>query len=187
MDVNAGLALYSSQIGFGGGLSGYLPLDKHFFLGASAGFYTISEGESGTVSGEGSTVTASASSTVDFIEVLARAKYVLDGEGMKPYFFGGAGIVVASTSYSYSASEGNQSQGGGGSGGSTTDPVVALGGGLAFSGGKDMDFTVQLKEDIIFIPSQTVSETVDGVTESVSAGGGTDSFTALEGGIDFNL
>jgi hypothetical protein len=184
LDVNAGLALADSEIGFGGGLTGYIPLDRHFFLGASAAFYTFSVGESGSVSGDGVTETASAGGSVNFIEGLARVKYVLDGDNMQPYFFAGVGIVDASASYSYSSSE---EESGGGNLGSQIDPVLALGGGLQFSAGKDMNITVQLKEALVFEPGQTVSETVDGVTESISEGGGTESYTTLEGGLDFNL
>jgi hypothetical protein len=187
LDVNAGLALDSSQIGFGGGLSGYVPLDRHFFIGASAAFFTFSESSSGSASGDGVTETASASGSVNFIEGLARVKYVLDGNNMQPYFFGGVGIVDASASYSASASSGGTSESGGGSLGSQIDPALALGGGLQFPAGRDMDITVQLKEAIIFVPGETVTETVGGVTESVSAGGGTESYTTLEGGLDFNL
>ncbi len=187
LDVNAGLALDSSQIGFGGGLSGYVPLDSHFFLGAGAAFYTFSESSSGTASGYGVTETASASGSVNFIEGLAKVKYVLDGDNMQPYFFAGVGIVDASASYSASASSGGSSVSGGGSLGSQVDPALALGGGLQFPAGKGMDITVQLKESLVFVPGETVTETVGGVTESVSAGGGTESYTVLEGGLDFNL
>lgn len=187
LDVNAGLALDSSQIGFGGGLTGYIPLDKHFFLGASAAFFTFSEGESGSVSGEGETVTATASGSVNFIEGFARAKYVLDGDNMQPYFFAGAGIVDASASASANASSGGVSETANVSSQSQVDPAIVLGGGLQFPAGKDMDITAQLKEVLIFVPGQTVSETVDGYTESVTAGGGTESYTTLEGGLDFNL
>jgi hypothetical protein len=187
LDVNAGLALFSSEIGFGGGLSAYIPLGKHFFIGASTDFYTISETESASASGYGVTETASGSGTVNFIEGMARVKYVLNGKSMKPYFFAGAGIVDASGSYSASASEAGSSQSNSGSLGSQIDPVLALGGGLQFAAGKKMDITVQLKECVVFIPGETVTEDEDGINESVTTGGGTESYTVLEGGLDFNL
>lgn len=188
LDVNAGLALVDSEIGFGGGLSGYIPLDRHFFLGASAAFYTASESESGSASGYGVTETASVSGSANIIEGLARVKYVFDGDSMRPYGFAGIGIADISASASGGATE----TGGGGSAsetasGSAIDPMLALGGGLAFSAGKDMDITVQLKESLIFIGGTTVTASGGGVNESETVGGGTESYTTLEGGLDFNL
>jgi hypothetical protein len=190
LDVNAGLALVDSQIGFGGGLSGYVPLGRHFFLGASAAFYTVSESASGSASSGGVTETATASGSANIIEGLARVKYVLNGDSMRPYFFAGIGIADISASASGSAS----SSGGGGSASGTIsgsaseiDPLLALGGGLEFSAGNDMDITVQLKESIVFVGGTTVTEDEGGVNESVTEGGGTETYTALEGGLDFNL
>jgi hypothetical protein len=191
LDVNAGFALYSSNVGFGGGLAAYYGLDKHLFIGAGVDYYTISATESGSGSYEGETVSASATSTVDFIEVMARAKYVLDGSGMKPYFFVGAGIVDTSSSYSASgsASGGGESvsESEGGSLGSQVDPAVIFGAGLQFPMGKKMDISVQAKESIILVPGQTVSETEDGETVSETVGGGTASYTVIEAGLDFDL
>lgn len=187
LDVNAGVALDSSQFGFGGGLAGYLPLSSNFKLGVSADFYTFSEGASASVSGDGETETVSASANVNFIEVLARAKYVFEGTNLKPYLFGGVGIADVNESGS-----GTGTSSGGGSATATTsgsqvDPMIAIGGGLEFPAGKDFAITVQLKESLVFVPSQTVTEDVDGSTISVSGGGGTESYTVLEGGLDFDL
>lgn len=186
LDINAGLALDSSTIGFGGGVGVYFPLSKSFFIGADASFYTFSTGQSGTASGDGVTETASASSSADFIEGVARVKYVFDVPNLKPYVFAGAGIADAISSYSASAGSGGVTVGGSSST-SQIDPLIVAGGGIAFPAGKGMDIAVQLKESIIIVPGQTESETIDGITETETVSGGTASYTTLEAGLDFNL
>lgn len=181
-DINAGLALDNSQIGFGGGLDGYLPIDKNFLVGASLGFYTFSSGASASSDGE----TASASASLDFIEALAQAKYVFGGEKMRQYFFAGLGVADVTTSASESASNGTESASASASE-SQIDPLFSLGGGLEFPAGKDMNIIVQLKESLVLIPGVTETEDVSGETETITTGGGTVSYTILEGGLNFDL
>jgi tetratricopeptide (TPR) repeat protein len=99
LDINLDLFSYSGQIGFGGGLGGFLPLDKSFAIGAIAGFDTVSEGASASYGG--SSVGASAS--LDFLNFAAAAKYRFDGDSMRPYIIAGLGISDVMSSYSVSA------------------------------------------------------------------------------------
>jgi Tetratricopeptide repeat len=182
LDVNAGLALDSSQVGFGGGVGGFFPLSKNFLLGANVNFYTFSEGES--ASGDG--VTISASGSINFLEAMVTVKYKFDGTNMKPYLFAGGGIadVMESASASGSGDGGSASAS---ASASAIDPMFAIGGGLAFPAGKDMDIVVQAKESIILVPGTTVTEDTPEGEVSVSGGGGTESYTVIEGGLNFNL
>ena len=183
LEINAGLALYSSQVGFGGGLSGYIPLGRNFYLGGGGAFYVASE----SAGGYGGSVSTSSSASVHFIEGMAKAKYLFDGDSMRPYSFAGVGINATSISYSGSAGSGSASVSLSGSGGSQVDPAVALGGGLQFSGGNRMNFEVQLKEELILVPGTTQKVSSYGYSQTVSTPGGTESYTTLEAGLNFDL
>ncbi|HUO58842.1 MAG TPA: tetratricopeptide repeat protein [bacterium] len=175
LDIDAGIILDSSQVGFGGGLSGFVPLSKNFLLGAGGSFYTVSESQSDYG------ITASA--TVNFIEAMAKAKYLFDGDSMKPFGFAGAGINAVSGSGSASGGGATATA----SLGSQVDPMIAFGAGLQFAGGNKMNFEVQLKESIIFVPGVTVSAGSGAYSTTVTAGGGTESYTGIEGGINFDM
>lgn len=185
LDVNAGLGFDGGQIGFGGGLGGFVPLDKSFSIGAMAGFYTFSVSASGSTSSGGVTYSGSGSSSINFIEGMGAVKYRFDGTNMKPYVFAGIGIsdVMQSVSGGGSSSGGGSGSGTGSS--SAVDPLLAIGGGVEFNAGNKMNIFAQLKESIVIVPGVTVTNPLTGA--SVSVGGGTASYTVVEGGLNFDM
>ena len=155
LGLNAGVAVASNVTGFGGGANGFMMLDKNFGLGAMVNFYTFGQSASG--------YGASASASTNFIEILAGVKYKFDGNGFRPYIFGGVGIAdimetetvtYLGVSQSVSASE--------------MDPMIQIGGGAEFSMGPGMNFFVQGKYSDVL---STVSN----------------SYEPIEGGINFSL
>ncbi len=155
LDVHAGVAV-SSQTGFGGGLDGFVPLGKSFSLGAITGFYTFGSSASG--------YGASASSSINFLELMAAGKYRIDANGFHPYILGGVGmslvmqtvsVTFLGTTTSVSASE--------------MDPMISIGGGVEFPMGQGMNFFAQ------------------GRYSMVMQNGGSSTYEPIEAGLNFNL
>ena len=178
LDVNVDLMTYGGQIGFGAGLGGFIPLDKSFAIGAMASFDLVSQGASASYGGS----SVGGSESLDFLNFAAAAKYRFDGDSMRPYILAGLGLSDVMESYSVS--------GGGQTAGASTsqiDPMIVAGAGLEFKGGPGMNIFVQGIEEIILVPgtTETVNTGYGPVSETV--GGGTASYTGLEGGLNFNL
>ncbi len=166
LDPMAGIALSSSGgygLGFGGGVAGYFPAGNGLFIGGSVGFYTFSN----TITTQGGIPSYYSSTQVSNgnwtnIEILASGKYRFEGNGMKPYLLGGAGLSMfgvsssGSTTYTldppyntpyYEALLPNTSYST--PGGSSIYPTIQVGGGVELPMGPDMNIFGEAKYTLI--------------------------------------
>ncbi len=183
VDVHAGFGLGTNSgygFGFGGGAGAFYMLDKSLGLGADAGFYTFGLGSASGSSG-GTTVSVSASQS--FFEIAACGKYVMEGDSLRPFLFGGVGIADAISSVSGSAS--GSVTGSGSESSSEVDPLIVLGGGFNIPAGQNMDFFARVKVSIVMVPGVAVTNAYSGGTTTV--GGGTVMYIPVEGGLAFNM
>lgn len=166
-DLNAGLGIASGGegwgLGIGGTVSGYVPLEKGFELGGSIGVYDFSYSSATTVVDDEYGFDIGSQTTTDnesllAIEVLASGKYVFDGNGIKPYLVGGAGLALLSESTSetvvttvnppynsyYAGGTTNTS-----SSSSSTNPMLQVGAGLSLSLGTSLSGFAEVKYSMV--------------------------------------
>lgn len=168
IDPMAGIAISSSAgygLGFGGGVGAYysLPPDSKLAIGGSVGFYTFnySTKVNGGVPTYYSSVTTTNSNWTN-IEILASGKYQFDGQGIKPYLTGGAGLSLFGVSSSggttytldppyntpyYQSLVPNTSYST--PGGSSIYPTIQVGGGVELPMGPDMNVFGETKYTLI--------------------------------------
>jgi len=181
--VNAGAAVGTNTgygVGFGGGAGALYLLDRNLGLGVDAGFYTFGLGSS---SGSGGGVTISSSASASFLELAACGKYIMDGDNIHPFLFGGVGIADCISSQSASASGSINASASASS--SQMNPLIVLGGGLGFPAGQNMDFFARVKVSIIMVPGTPV--TINGSGATTNVGGGTLMYIPVEAGLAFNM
>jgi hypothetical protein len=171
----------SGQVGFGGGIGGYIHLDKNFSVGVIGGLYSFSESVS-IYESSGVTVTnAITNGTITIMESLVAAKYRFDGNKIRPYLIFGVGIGAFQTStsgnaYSFATTLPFQ-----------IDPMFALGAGLEFPVGNEIDIFIQDKCSVIIDLGTTVTTPEPNGLYSVSSGTTTESYSVIEGGLNFDL
>lgn len=132
LDLHGNVAMGGTGygMGFGGGARGFAPMGGGFMLGGMLGYYTFAA--SVNIPGY--------SASISFIELMAGAKYKFTGDSMRPYLFGGAGMSNVTVSASYSGVSASLSE---------MDPMIAVGGGVEFPMGKDMNFFAEAQYSMV--------------------------------------
>ncbi len=209
LDFSPGLAVGTSAgtgIGFGGGVEGFVPIDKGLSIGGGAAFYTFSfsYGASESLSGSGSgsvTAGATASSSYDSIEILGMMKYRFEGDKVRPFLVGGVGASLFGFSAGASGGSGSGSSGVSitASGSSTqVDPMISAGGGIEFSAGPNLNIFAQTRLNVIIVlggASTSISgggtsggSSLGTISGSTSAGGGgTFTYLPIEAGLSLSI
>jgi hypothetical protein len=203
LDISPGLAIPTSGgmgVGFGGGVGGFMPMDRNLSVGGNASFYYFSYSMNTGLGMNGSgSVTAGggASASYNDISVLAAIKYRLDGDKMRPYLLGEAGASILMFNMNAGSGAGSGSQGvsmGLNSSSSTVNPVLAAGGGLEFPAGDNMNFFAQARLVVVIVLGGSNTSISGGSTSGMSmsgnvssSGGGTFTYIPIEAGLAFNL
>ncbi len=182
LGVRAGADVGASSgygLGIGGGVSGFYLSDEHLSFGGMISFYSFSSSasESGyyeTQSYTLGTETVTSNVSLGSLEILAAVKYKFEGNGIKPFLLGGAGLSAlmssSSVSVSYNSGAPLLSVPSTSTPGSTSmNPMISVGAGGEFSAGQDMGVFVQGRYSVVF------------------GNGGTFSYAPLEVGVSFNM
>jgi hypothetical protein len=183
LGVRAGADVGASSgygLGIGGGVSGFYLSDEHLSFGGMINFYSFSNTtnlpfEYINQTPAWASGSENVSENLGSLEVLAAVKYKFDGNGIKPFLLGGAGLSALMSSesitYSYSGGppEGGTSTAPSIPGSTSMNPMISVGAGAEFSAGQDMGVFVQGRYSVVF------------------GNGGTFSYAPLEVGVSFNM
>jgi hypothetical protein len=176
---------YATGAGFG--LSAYFPVNQHFSIGLMGGYYTFGQNVYVNDALSSETIVENSTENTQMVEVMLSAKYHFSAKGIKPFAFAGVGIADTSTS-------GTQAEGPSGYAPevqtitfpSVVCPMLAVGFGLDFQTGKNMNIFIQGKESIVLMPATPLTYISPGDTDTVTVGGAIP-YSVFEVGISFDV